>query len=210
MQDLLHAALHALNLPYTFLLGVVFVYWLSVLFGAIDLGSFDVDVDMDLDAEADVSIGGWFAGALQFFHLDRLPFMLIMSLVILAGWGMTVLSNHYWGDYRLGFALAMAAPILLTAFMVAKVLSYPLLPVFAATNQEAKPVEYIGKVARIKLRPTDTHFGQAGVDNDGDQLLINIKSTVPTGVLSVGQDVLIIGQTQDKRYWLVRPLAPNE
>lgn len=195
--------MHPLNLVYTVLMILVVLYWLSVVFGAIDISAFDVDLDVDADVDTDISVGGWFASAFHFFHLDRVPFMLIMSLVILSAWTMTVLTNHYWGNYSAAYGLAMAAPILLIAFLVAKILSYPLIPVFDRMNTAAVPVEYVGMQCRVKLPPYGKNFGQGGVYHDGDELLVNIKSNHP---LKAGEQTIIIGRTEDQRYWLVEPL----
>ncbi|WP_020538635.1 OB-fold-containig protein [Lewinella cohaerens] len=209
MQELFQVAVHPLNLVYTVLMALVVLYWLSVILGAIDISAFDfdfdadLDVDVDVDVDADFSLDGLFASALHFFHFDRVPFMLIMSLVVLSAWSMTVLTNHYWGNYSAAYGLALAAPILLIAFLLAKILSYPLIPLFARMNTAAAPVEYVGMQCRVKLPPYGKNFGQGGVYHDGDELLVNIKSTHS---LKAGEETVIIGRTEDKRYWLVEPL----
>lgn len=210
MQELFNLAIHPVNMTYSFLLALVILYWLSIIFGALDIGAFDVDVDVDTDLDADLNIGGWLASAMHFLHLDRLPFMLIMSFVIVSAWSMSILSNHYWGNYSGTFALAMTGPILFTSFIVAKVFSYPFIPLFAAVNQAVEPVEYIGQECRIKLPPVDDKFGTASVDHSGDQLLINIKTLNPNQHLKAGQSALVISQTDDHRYWLVEPLEPDK
>jgi hypothetical protein len=217
MQELFNLAIHPLNLIYSFLLALVMLYWLSVIFGALDMSAFDFDLDVDVDVDPSVEVdpsvdlgAGWFAGAMHFLHFDRLPFMLIMSFVIVSAWSMSVLSNHYWGNYSGAFALAMTGPIILASFMVAKVLSYPFIPLFAAVNQAAEPVAYIGRECRIKLPPVENKFGTASVEHSGDQLLVNIKTLKPNQLLKPGQSALIISQTDDHRYWLVEPLEPDK
>ncbi len=207
MQEVLQLALHPFNLVYSILLALIVLYWISVILGAVDISAldfdFDADVDMDVDADANVSVGGWFTAVFNFFHFDRLPFMLIMSIVVLSAWTLSIISNHHWGNYSLGFTLAMTAPIILTSFIVAKFLSYPLIPLFSAMNQAVAPVEYVGMNCKVKLPPADQKFGQAGTYYQGDELLVNIKSQYE---LQAGQEVVIIGRTEDKRYWLVEPL----
>lgn len=211
MQELFNLAIHPLNIIYSFLLALVMLYWLSVIFGALDMGSLDLEVDPSVDLDTDLDIGGsWLAGAMHFLHFDRLPFMLIMSFVIVSAWSMSVLSNHYWGNYSGAFALAMTGPIILASFVVAKLFSYPFIPLFAAVNQAAEPVAYIGRECRIKLPPVENKFGTASVQHRGDQLLINIKSLNPNQHLKPGQSALIISQTDDHRYWLVEPLEPDK
>ena len=44
------------NVPFTVMLGAVFVYWIMFIIGAVGLDSFDLDMDMDLDADLDVDL----------------------------------------------------------------------------------------------------------------------------------------------------------
>ncbi|MEZ4984017.1 MAG: DUF1449 family protein [Saprospiraceae bacterium] len=208
MKELFNIALHPLNIPFSLLLAVVLLYWITVILGALEMDAFDLDIDGDTDTDAASHAGGgsWFAAALHFFHFDRLPFMLIMSLVVLASWALSILSNHYWGHYHYGFAVLMAGPIVLVSFIIAKLVSFRLLPLFAATNTAVAAVEYMGKVCKVKLPPSDTHFGQAGLWHAGDELLVHIKVANKDIQLQPGQEVIIIGHTDDERYWLVEPL----
>ena len=127
MLELWNAALAAVNLPYTILLGFVCLYWLSVITGVLDISTGDVDVDLDIDVDADMDVEadaeiGWMGGALHFFNFGKVPFMLIMTVVIVSAWSMAVISNHYWGDYKWHFGLAMAGPILFVSLFIAKIL----------------------------------------------------------------------------------------
>lgn len=210
MQELLQAALHPYNILYTGLLGIVLIYWLTVIVGAMEMDAIDMNWDADADAGHIDTDHGWFVGALHFFHFDRLPFMVVMSLVVVAGWALSILTNHYWGAYTSTFALVMAGPILLAALIIAKVISYPLLPLFAATNTAVADVEYIGRVCRVKLPPEGDKFGQAGVAHSGDELLIHIKAARDGTALHVGQQARIVSLTDDQRYWLVEPLEHTE
>lgn len=218
MQELLHAIAQPLNLPYTVLLGLVLLYWISVILGALDLSAFDFDVDADVDVDVDIDVdadldvdtevggvGGWFAALLHFFNFGKVPFMLIMTVVVLTGWTLTILSNHYWGDHAPGFALAMAGPILFLSLLIAKFLTTPLVPVFESMNQEAAPVDFIGQTGQLLLPASPDKFGQAEVMIRGDVLLVNVK-TLPGGpVLPRGTLVVITGRTEDRRYYLIEP-----
>ena len=60
MGELLQACVSLANLPYTILLGLVLLYWVSVIVGVFDLDSgtpdMDADADLDMDADADVDM----------------------------------------------------------------------------------------------------------------------------------------------------------
>ncbi len=217
MQDLLNAAFAPVNIGYTILMMIVLLYWLSVILGAIDLDAFDLDLDADVDVDADVdldadvdaeagSIGGAIAGVLAFLNFGRVPFMLIMSVVILTAWSLAILTNHYYGNYTWGVALVAFLPIMLVSFIVAKIVSTPFVPLFARFNQVVKEIDYIGHPCRLRLPASADKFGQAEVNIDGDNLLINVKTAEGEDGLASGEEALVIGQTADKRYYLVRRL----
>jgi hypothetical protein len=44
------------NVPFTVMLGAVFIYWIMFIIGAVGLDTFDLDMDMDLDADVDVDL----------------------------------------------------------------------------------------------------------------------------------------------------------
>ena len=109
MNELIQTAFAPVNLVYTFLLILVLIYWLFIIIGALDFGSLDldfdidadVDVDMDIDVDADIdtdveagSGAGWFIGFLHFFNFGKMPFMVIMSFLILFSWTFSMLANY--------------------------------------------------------------------------------------------------------------------
>lgn len=224
MQELWNAALSAVNLPYTFLLGLVLLYWFSVILGALDLSAFDFDVDADIDADIDVDVdvdvdadvdsdfdagsGGWFASALNFFNFGKVPFMIIMTVVIVSSWAMAIMSNHYWGNYEWLFALAMVGPILFVSLLLAKLLTTPLVPLFEQINKASEPIDYVGQNCRLLLPADYEKFGQAEVTINGDSLLIRVKTAQPGLRLQTGDQAVVIGKTPDKEFYLVSHLDP--
>ena len=219
MQALWQAAIEPVNIVYTILLVVVALYWLSVFLGALDLSSFDFDVDADVDVDADLDVDvdadmdvdgeahttiGWFAGTLHFFNFGKLPFMILMSFVILSMWCLALLSNDYLGHGRWWFALAMVIPILFVSLIIGKVVTTPLIPVFKALDQEAKPIEYIGQICKLRLPASASRFGQAEVIIDGDPLLIEVKTETDNEVIARGETARIIGKTEDQKYFLIK------
>lgn len=221
MQELWNAALSAVNLPYTFLLGLVLLYWISVILGALDISALDFDVDADLDVDVDVDVdvdadvdsdidagGGWFATALNFFNFGKVPFMIIMTVVIVSSWAMAIMSNHYWGNYDWLFALAMIGPILFVGLLLAKLLTTPLVPLFDQINKASEPIDYVGQNCRLLLPADHEKFGQAEVTINGDSLLIRVKTAQPGLRLKTGDQAVVIGKTPDKEFYLVSYLDP--
>jgi hypothetical protein len=216
MQELLQVAFLPVNLFYTILLMLVVLYWLSVILGAIDLSSIDldldfdaeveVDADMDIDVDVDAEAGttsGWMAGALHFFNFGKMPFMVIITVVVMSGWLLSILSNYYLGNGSGWFALAMFIPVLFVSLVIAKILTTPLIPVFKRLDTTAEAIDYIGMVCKLKLPASASKFGQAEVLVDGAPNLINVKTISDEAPLHTGEEAVIVGKTDDERYFLV-------
>ncbi|GAB5553454.1 MAG: hypothetical protein Sapg2KO_30450 [Saprospiraceae bacterium] len=219
MQDLWLAAFEPVNLLYTILLGFVLLYWLSVLLGAIDLGALDFDIDADLDVDLDVDVDidadldvdaetggnlGGFAGFLHFFNFGKMPFMIVMTFVVFPAWMMSIGLNEYFGNGRWWFALAMFIPIIFFSLIIGKILTMPLVPIFARMNKTAKPIDYIGLICKLRLPASASRFGQAEVMIDGSSLLIEVKTESDETPIKRGETARVIGKTEDKRYYLIR------
>lgn len=216
MQELLQVAFWPVNLFYTILLMLVVLYWLSVILGAIDLSSVDLDLDVDADVDADIDVdldadveadagttSGWMAGALHFFNFGKMPFMVIMTVVVMSGWLLSILSNYYLGNGSGWFALAMFLPILFVGLVIAKVLTTPLIPLFKRLDTTAEDVDYIGLACKLKLPASASRFGQAEVLIDGAPNLINVKTKSDEEILRTGEEAVVIGKTDDQRYYLI-------
>ena len=57
MKELFNAAISSPNIIPTALLGLVLLYWLTVVIGALDFDALDFDVDTDIDTEVDAGVG---------------------------------------------------------------------------------------------------------------------------------------------------------
>lgn len=214
MYELFQAALSPPNIVYSVLLCVVLLYWLSVIIGALDIGSFDFDLDLDADLDVDVdtdidtgSGGGWFAGALHFFNFGRLPFMVVFSFLILGMWSLSILGNHYLGQGSVIFPFVMFLPMLFISLVVTKIITTPLVPIFESLDKGVEAVEYLGLTCKMLLPATTTQMGQAEVLYDSNPLLINVKvsETQATPVLK-GEEGLIVGRSSDDRYFLIEKI----
>jgi hypothetical protein len=217
MQNLLNAAMAGVNLPYTLLLGLVILYWLSVILGAVDLSAFDFDFDADVDVDADIDadidtdvdaggMSGWFAGALHFFNFGRVPFMLVVTAAVVTVWVLAILGNHYLGSYSIGYALATAIPLLFIGLFVAKVITTPFVPLFEQISKEAQPMDYIGQVCELLLPASFTQMGQARVQAEDDELIIYVKTAEPDLSLSKGSQAVIARASPDGSHYLIQEL----
>lgn len=205
MYDLIQLATSPSNIIYTILLVVIVFYWLSVIIGALDVSSFDIDIDTDLDidtdvdidADADMETGGVWLNALRFFNLGKLPFMIIMTFTVLFSWTINMLISHYLGNTSIVFGLALLFPTLFISLCLTKLITSPLIPLFANLDGGEKDVDYIGLTCTIRLDASTSAVGQAEVYFNNNSLLINIKASEDTPVLTKGEEAIIIAKEND-------------
>lgn len=219
MNELIQIAFSPMNVVYTFLLILVVLYWLMIIVGAMDFGSFDLDFDLEVDADvevdvdADVSPSGvaGMAGILQFFNFGKLPFMVIMSFVILSCWTGSILGNYYLGKGSFLFMMALIIPNFLVGLFLAKIITKPLIPVFQKMDAGVEPVDYVGMLCKIVLPPTNTKLGQAEVLIDDNRLLINVKLEKESkDSLEKGAEALILRRQKNKSYYLIQKYDESE
>jgi uncharacterized membrane protein SpoIIM required for sporulation len=102
-MEILTAAFSASNLIITLLFLAVLIYWSIVIVGAIKIDSIDFNVDADhhihidhgqSDIPHDVPNNSWFFGMLRFFNFGRVPFMVVISILIISMWTISMMCNH--------------------------------------------------------------------------------------------------------------------
>jgi len=213
MNELIQVAFSPMNVVYTLLLVLVVFYWLMIIIGAMDFGSFDIDfdleVDMDVEVDVDAEISpsgvGGIAGILQFFNFGKLPFMVIMSFVILSCWTGSILGNYYFGKGSFLFMMALIIPNFLVGLFLAKIITKPLIPVFQKMDSGIEPVDYVGMLCKIVLPPTNKKMGQGEVLIDDNRLLLNVKlEKESTDSLEKGAEALILRKQKNKPYYIIQ------
>ncbi len=217
MNELIQTAFSPVNLIYTFLLILIFIYWLSIIVGALDFGSFDLDFDLDtdIDVEADVDTeieggsAGWLAGLLHFFNFGKLPFMVIMSFLVLLSWTISIAANYYFGNNSTLFALALIFPNLFVSLFITKVITTPLVPVFDKLDAGVEPVDYIGLTCKLVLPASTTKMGQAEVlVENSNSLLINVKVDFENPFeFQKGEEAIIIRKEESKSYYIIKKIT---
>ncbi|MEN0003128.1 MAG: hypothetical protein AAF798_03255 [Bacteroidota bacterium] len=227
MQALLEVAIAPYNIVYTGLFMMIILYWITVMIGALDIGAFDFDIDVDTDVDIDVDVDvdtdlnidtdsevgssvGWFASTLHFFNFGRLPFMIVMSFLVLSMWAIAVLGNFYVGQGAGTYAWLQILPNLFVSLLITKIITIPLIPIFKDfSSKGVDAIDYIGQVCTLKLPATSTQIGQAEVRFQGDSLLITVKAAKNSAPILKGEEALIVNQEDDGKYYIVKKLAPE-
>jgi len=213
MKELLDAAFAIVNLPFTILLGLVFVYWITVIIGALDMDflNIDVDADVDIDADADVSASnGALMTALSFLNVGHVPFMVVFSILMLCLWIGSILANYYFNSsYSIITAMVIFMFNMIGAVFITKLATTPLKKFFQSLNQEAKPVSLIGKLCTITIEADSERMGQAEVVIQDAHILVNVK-TVDNKTIKKGQRAVIFDRSKDESYYLIEEFKEEE
>ena len=101
MIDFLQLCISPIILPFTILMGVAMLYWLTFIFGAVSLDTFDIDYDPDvggdLDVDCDVdghtSGGGALMSFLKLFNVGDVPIMILITTLVVVMWAVAMLTK---------------------------------------------------------------------------------------------------------------------
>jgi hypothetical protein len=186
---------------FTVLLGLVVIYWLLVLLGALGIEIFDIsglgEAAEGMDA-ASTGLGGLFVS----LGLAGVPMMVLISLLVFWAWLLAFFGTEYLVSLVSGgltrvligavvVLLAIGGAVLLSALSI-----YPFHQVFmglpaAQRGQNA----LVGKVCKITTLRVDERFGQAVFDDGGAGIILAVRSRQPNS-LGKGSKALIISYDQ--------------
>ncbi|RMG16367.1 MAG: DUF1449 family protein [Bacteroidetes bacterium] len=228
MTELFHLAFSAPHLPYTMLLLLILLYWMTVIIGALDLDflnievdtpdmDLDADIDMDLDTEVEVDTeveagqevaaggGAWLLKTLAFFNIGKVPFMVFLSMFVLALWVSSVLNYHYWGHAFKDFFAWWFLPNVLIGLFAARLLTAPFKGTFATMNQEGRSKrELVGKTGEVVMRIGAGKIGRLEVFDGEEHYSLDVKAA-GNKVIEKGQQAIIVEYNPQKDMYLVEP-----
>ncbi len=198
MPEVIQEAFLSINLISTVLLILVFLYWIMVIFGAMDISLFDFDLpdaDADVDVDADVGGGGFLHSILDFFYIGEVPAMIIISIGVLVFWTVSVLGNYYLNDSR---SMLMALPIcvgnMVVTIFITKFTMKPFRAFFVSLNNEEGTIkDVIGQMCIISTTQVSEKMGQAEVASDQAPILINVI-TEDGSILHKGDHAVVISK----------------
>lgn len=211
MWEVLEAALAAVNLPYTVFLGLILLYWLSVMVGVLDLDLFNVDLEADADVDTDVDavvpgLGGVGLAVLQFLHVGTVPLTLLLSFFALSLWVFSLLSNYYLHNQSLLVASVLFVPNVCVSLCVTKCITLPFRALFRTLHNERQATpEILGQVCVVKTSKVDATSGQAEMASNGAPLLLNVR-TAGGEVLGKGDEALIVQFNENTNTYIVARL----
>lgn len=210
VKELWEQALIGYNLPLTVLFGLVVVFWLLTLLGAVDLDALDIDLDVETDG-ADGVGEGIFAILLRFVNAHDIPVTIVLSLLSVFMWAGAILTNYYFNPEQNSLlAMAFLLVNLIISTLVVKFVTEPLRPFMRAIKDDGELQEpLVGMSGVVKSRVMDSSFGQVEVPRDkGAPALLN--AILPEGQepLVRGDQILVIDFDDQLDKYLVHP-APQ-
>lgn len=191
------------------MLGLVSLFWIVSLLGVGDLDT-DVDVDLEVDANGGLQGAEGVLGSLmRVVNAHDIPVMLVLSLLTLFMWIISIASNFYLNSGESGLiALGLFFGNFVGSVILVKLVTEPLRPIFRSIKNDKEHQEpLIGSTGFVKSRVLDRDFGQCEVLRPkGAPALLNCRLAEGEEPLVRGQEILVIGQDDDTRKFIIKPI----
>ena len=206
MKEIWEQAILSYNLPITILLGLVIVFWLLTLIGAVGMDSLDVDAD----AEVDGDLGDIPAAMLRVVNAGFIPLTVVLSILILGMWISSIILNFYFNPGHSGL---VALGFFLAAFVLGvigtKLITQPLVPFMRRLKEAENAAPVIGEVGIVRSIQIDSEYGQVEVERpDGAPALLNARLGIDAEPVPRGTQVAIISMDEKTGVYLARALPP--
>ncbi len=186
------------TLVYTVLLGVVLVYWVLSVLGAVDMDTLDIDVDIDADASALSALTGF----MLTFGLSGVPISVIVSLWSLYAWLLCYFAVEYFVAFLPGEILQLMGGIavLLGSFFISVPLIAqtikPLKGLFK-NHTAVKKEDLVSSICTVTTMDVSEDFGQGELHDGQAGMILAIRAPSPNEIKK-GDKVVIIAYNENK------------
>lgn len=192
MDGLIPAMIAFPTVVFTILLGLVAIYWTTVIIAGLDVDVLDLDSSIDADASELLSALG----------LRGVPLTVWLSFFVLIAWVALLLASVLVGPALQAIVgpLVSGTLIALSGMTLAAVLtSFAVRPVrrLFAAQVGPKNLALVGKVCTVTTMRVDGAFGQAEIEDGGAGLLVQVRSAEPNG-LTRGSHALVFEYDNDE------------
>lgn len=219
--ELFQAAISPHQILLSLLLALVVLYWLLVLFGALD---FEADLPSDLGVDADagansshgytpgLSTGGAWLSAGRFLGFSQVPMVVWLSFIILFLWfGSLVLNEWYNQSGSPVQAALLILPNLLGSLILTKVATIPVAKLFKAMGDADSEAEgVIGRTGTVTSTEADETYGQLEIPTFGVPLLINVRTQPGVAALKRGDPAKVVSAGPDNAFYFIDSVLPTE
>ena len=198
-MELIEASLRFPVVVFTIGLGIVLIYWLFVLLGALD-----IDLLGGADHHGHDAGGHDADGFMTKLGLGVVPVTITVSLIMLVGWVGSLLVMHHFGHLS-GVKYALLPGMLVASMLATNILVRPLAPVFKIREGKSNR-EYVGHTCTISTATVDEKFGHANVEDGGVTMNIAVRCD-GTAKLARNDKALIIEFDDERQAYLVEPVS---
>ncbi|KNY25159.1 OB-fold-containig protein [Pseudobacteroides cellulosolvens] len=215
MIELLKTSIAGANFIPTSMLVLILLYWLAVIIGALDVHLFHIHIDTDIDTHIDTHIdtdldthvdthdGGLFYTILAFLKVKDIPFMVIVSIIVVVFWSGAMFLHLL--PIRTGGLLnaVLLIPVFIFSVISCRYIAIPLKGLFGNNDNLSDREVIIGKVCIVLCNVFDERLGQAEVASDNKSYVINIKSA-DGAKINKGEKAFVIKKDNEKNFYLVK------
>lgn len=193
---------------------MVVLYWLLVLFGALD---FESDLPDDLIGDGDahgsadtshghgVNTGGAFLSAGRFLGFSQVPLVVWLSFMVVFLWlGSLALNEWYNQTHSFGQAALLLLPNLLASLIMTKLVTLPVAKLFKAmSDADSEAEEVIGRTGVITSTEADATYGQLEISTANVPLLINVRTQPGVAPLKRGDSAKVTAAGPDHLFYFI-------
>lgn len=195
---------------YTILIGVLLIFWLFAILGAIDIDIFQFDTDVDLDVDAGADVDGEVPGFLGLLHtlgFTGVPITIVLTVLVFLSWVMTYFASAYLLPLvpTTLFKMLAGTGVLVGSFIISVPITSKIvapLRKLAQFNSAKSNKDFLGSVCIVTSQTVDDTFGQGEIQDKGAGLIVSIRAEVPNGIKK-GDIVRPISYDKDKNLYHV-------
>lgn len=198
MADFLNIVSSFPTVVFTVLLGVILLYWLLAILGAVDI---DV-LDMDLDVDTDISNVGGLTGLLSTLGLSGPPVTVTLSVLTILSWLFSYFSSAYllvlvpWDMFREFIGAGLLVGCFIVSIPVTAQVIKPLKGLFVVHSAKSKS-HFIGATCKITTLEVSETFGQAEIDDGQARIIVSVRANTPNA-LTKGDKAKVTSYDKEK------------
>lgn len=209
VKELWEQAILPYNLPFTILLGMVVLFWIFTLAGALGMDALDADPGPAVDG--DLSPGDVPGSLLRVVNAGSVPLTVVLSILVLVMWIMSIALNFYFNP---GHSVLFAMGLLLIAFVVGviatKIITQPLVPLMLRLKAAEDAAPVIGEIGVVRSIQLDAEYGQVEVQRPGGApALLNARLGPDSEPLPRGATVAILSMDPASGVYRAREIPPT-
>ncbi|MCC5849492.1 MAG: DUF1449 family protein [Verrucomicrobia bacterium] len=208
LLEFYHAAFHVVNLPATLLLMLVVLYWITVIFGVLDLSSLDFDLpEIEIEGDVGTEMGHTgFDAFFEYFNIKYVPISIFVSFFALAFWVTGMIANEMLGGRELPLiGLGVFGVNLITSVHAAKFITWPMVPIFKQMRLDVSDKrDLIGSRVVVTSSKADASFGQADIVDEGAPITLNVRTEGEE--IPKGTEAVILQHQKERDIYIITPM----